>query len=341
MASAAALLLAKADEDLPLGAVVVLAAQRHEGGEGLVQPDPVPPAHRDEVAEPHVGELVVDDLGEPLQLDPGWCRSGSASRIASRKVTQPRFSIAPAAKSGRATRSSFSAGIGDGEVVRVRSAGRGRRPRAAGRSGAPCRGRGPPGARSPSTSDGSVSLERARRRRRRGRSTSRSCRRSGPGGRRRGAPRRRSRARSRRRAVPAGASRVDREDRLAVRLVEAGERPAGVGLLELGRRDGPARRRSSSHEGAAVEAAEPVVQDPREAAAKSVPPGAEGHARPEADLLGRPVELDPGRAPGAERLAAGGPSGRHLGVVHLELGGVAEDPVHLARGPRARSGRCP
>ena len=37
-------------------------------------------------------------------------RSGSTRSSASRKVTQPRFSMAPKAKSGMATRSSFSAG---------------------------------------------------------------------------------------------------------------------------------------------------------------------------------------------------------------------------------------
>ena len=41
----------------------------------------------------------------------GWvARSRSTSSAVSRKVTQPRFSIAPKAKSGTATRSSLSAG---------------------------------------------------------------------------------------------------------------------------------------------------------------------------------------------------------------------------------------
>src|SRR3712207_9506532 len=34
----------------------------HERGEGLVEPDAVPPLHGHEVAEPHVGELVVDHV---------------------------------------------------------------------------------------------------------------------------------------------------------------------------------------------------------------------------------------------------------------------------------------
>ena len=43
----------------------------HEGGEGLVEPDPLPPAHGHQVAEPHVRQLVGDDVGHPLQLGPG------------------------------------------------------------------------------------------------------------------------------------------------------------------------------------------------------------------------------------------------------------------------------
>ncbi len=38
----------------------------HVVGERLVEPDVVPPAHRHEVAEPHVGHLVGDDLGPRL-----------------------------------------------------------------------------------------------------------------------------------------------------------------------------------------------------------------------------------------------------------------------------------
>ena len=48
-----------------------IVTQRHEGGEGLVQPDAVPPAHRHEVAEPLVRELVRDDVGDVLELGLG------------------------------------------------------------------------------------------------------------------------------------------------------------------------------------------------------------------------------------------------------------------------------
>jgi hypothetical protein len=40
----------------------------HEGREGLVEPDPVPPAHGHEVAEPHVRELVRHHVGHDLLL---------------------------------------------------------------------------------------------------------------------------------------------------------------------------------------------------------------------------------------------------------------------------------
>ena len=39
-------------------------------GEGLIEPEVIPPAHGDQVTEPHVGELVQDDLAayEPLHV---------------------------------------------------------------------------------------------------------------------------------------------------------------------------------------------------------------------------------------------------------------------------------
>ena len=45
--------------------------QPHQLGERLVEPQVVPPAHRHQVAEPHVGELVRDDLGAQPALAPG------------------------------------------------------------------------------------------------------------------------------------------------------------------------------------------------------------------------------------------------------------------------------
>src|SRR5256886_9654917 len=42
-----------------------LAERGGEGGERLLQPQVVPPAHGDQVAEPHVRHLVQDQLGAP------------------------------------------------------------------------------------------------------------------------------------------------------------------------------------------------------------------------------------------------------------------------------------
>ena len=39
-----------------------LGEHRHKGCEALVQPEVIPPAHRDQVAEPHVGHLVEDGV---------------------------------------------------------------------------------------------------------------------------------------------------------------------------------------------------------------------------------------------------------------------------------------
>ena len=52
----------------PLRPPVVDDAIGHPGGERLVQPEVVPPRHRDEVAVPHVRELVRDHLARPLVL---------------------------------------------------------------------------------------------------------------------------------------------------------------------------------------------------------------------------------------------------------------------------------
>ena len=42
------------------------------GGEGLIKPKIVPPAHRDQVAEPHVRDLVEDNFGEIGQVAWRW-----------------------------------------------------------------------------------------------------------------------------------------------------------------------------------------------------------------------------------------------------------------------------
>ena len=52
--------------DLPLGIGPVNYLVGHEGREALVKPEIVPPFHRDEIAEPHVSNLVRDYLGNAL-----------------------------------------------------------------------------------------------------------------------------------------------------------------------------------------------------------------------------------------------------------------------------------
>ena len=50
--------------DLPVRTVRVDGEQRHERRERLVQPQAVPPSHGDQVAEPHVRELMGHGLGD-------------------------------------------------------------------------------------------------------------------------------------------------------------------------------------------------------------------------------------------------------------------------------------
>jgi hypothetical protein len=60
------LALVEVEPDAPLGLPAGHDLVGHPGGEGLVQPEVVPPPHRHPVAEPLVGELVGDHLGDPL-----------------------------------------------------------------------------------------------------------------------------------------------------------------------------------------------------------------------------------------------------------------------------------
>ena len=60
----------------------------HELGEGLVEPQVVPPLHGDQIAEPHVRELVQDRVGASLHLGLGGTRAehvgvaeGHAARV--------------------------------------------------------------------------------------------------------------------------------------------------------------------------------------------------------------------------------------------------------------------
>jgi hypothetical protein len=46
----------------------ILAYIRHEVGEGFVEPKIIPPLHGDEVAEPHVGDLMQEGVEYSLSL---------------------------------------------------------------------------------------------------------------------------------------------------------------------------------------------------------------------------------------------------------------------------------
>ena len=86
-------------------------------GEGLVEPEVVPPLHGHEVAEPHVRELVQDRDDAALADRIG--RPSSGKRSVSVKVTAPAFSIAPALNSGTNSWSYLSNGYGEVELVLV------------------------------------------------------------------------------------------------------------------------------------------------------------------------------------------------------------------------------
>ena len=48
--------------DLPFWIGSVGGFEVHEGGEALVQPEVVPPSHRDQISEPHMSNLMRDDM---------------------------------------------------------------------------------------------------------------------------------------------------------------------------------------------------------------------------------------------------------------------------------------
>ena len=244
----------------PVRAVGVAGDHLHERGERLVQPDAVPPAHRDEVAEPHVGELVGDDVGDALLLVL-VAVAGSTSRAFSRNVMQPRFSIAPAAKSGSASRSTLSPRVRDA-VVALEPAQAERADVEAEAGQVPLPGTCTTRSGMPSTSTGSVASS--------GPTTnatryvlitivSANCTATLP-----------PEALGALDLGTIGDGREasvdderDAEDGLEVRLVPARERPPAVGGLHLGRGD-DLLGASGIAERAAVEAAQLVVEDPGE-----------------------------------------------------------------------------
>ena len=101
---------------LPVGAVGIARGDLHERGERLVQPDAVPPAHRDQVAEPHVGQFVRDDVGDELALV-----LGAGGRIDQQQALAERDAPEVLHRAGREVgqgdQVDLRAGVGDAVVV--------------------------------------------------------------------------------------------------------------------------------------------------------------------------------------------------------------------------------
>ncbi len=53
---------------LPFGLPGIHRRHLHERREGFIQPEPVPPGHRHQIPEPHMGVFVGHDVGDPLHL---------------------------------------------------------------------------------------------------------------------------------------------------------------------------------------------------------------------------------------------------------------------------------
>ena len=79
----------EAGPHVPVGPPGLHRLHLHEGGKGLVQPDAVPPAHGDQVAEPEVGQLVAQDRRHALQLPlVGRLRVDQQKHLTERYATQ-------------------------------------------------------------------------------------------------------------------------------------------------------------------------------------------------------------------------------------------------------------
>src|SRR2546425_8924645 len=59
--------------DLPFRIGLIGGLEVHERGEALVQPEIIPPSHRDQVSEPHVRNLMDDDMS--------YCLPGPNARV--------------------------------------------------------------------------------------------------------------------------------------------------------------------------------------------------------------------------------------------------------------------
>ncbi len=108
-----------AQQDLPVGVQVVDRLAFHPGGEALVEPEVVPPAHGDQIAEPLVGHLVGDgDRNVLAILLAGVFRVDQEVALEVHDGA-PVLHGAEAAGPGRGDQVQLGQGIGDGEVVVV------------------------------------------------------------------------------------------------------------------------------------------------------------------------------------------------------------------------------
>ena len=311
----------EADEALPLGVEVVLATQRHERREGLVQPHAVPPAHRDEVPEPHVGELVLDDLGDAAHLGPRrvggvgeelGLAEGDAAEVLhrARREVRDRDEV------------ELVAGIREREVLAVvaqrvrRDLDRERREVALARRGDDAQGDAVDvdgiGRHQGADDEGD---EVGRHRDRVGEVDAARARGEVLDG---------GLGAVRDREHPRGGEERHAEDGLQVRLVKARKRLAGVGLLEL-RRGDRALVALGVDELAAVEALELVVEGAREPAREGVAPGWYRRAVPEAHE--RVGDVERGRERRRHRGRVGPPARRDRRLADREAVGVEDDLV--------------
>jgi hypothetical protein len=102
----------------PFRAERVDAEVLEERREGLIEPDPLPPLHRDQVAEPHVRELVRDDHCDVLELALGRGRGiDEQRRLAERDAAEVLHCAV--GEVGDAEEVHLVPGVRDAEVVRV------------------------------------------------------------------------------------------------------------------------------------------------------------------------------------------------------------------------------
>ena len=206
----------------------------HERGEGLVQPESVPPRHRHQIPEPHVGDLVGHHVGHPGELGMGGAplvhqKRGLAKRDGAQILHGAEGEV------GNGDQVQLVPRIGHGEVLPEEAQGE-RRHLECERAEMPLPRNGPDPDRDPVRLDGVGRLQRPdherqeirghRDGRREGHRLFAALRHAPDTGHRRVGDRRQRLVHDQRHL----------KDRLERGLVPAGKRAAGVGRLELGDR---------------------------------------------------------------------------------------------------------